>query len=304
MQLTLPGRCFWPCFLFASIPFIPFIPIDSLRKFLLFYPSRDDPEIFCKDESRWKTPLKAPHSLRDFIFVVDTIVVFFFFTYADYPIVFLDPEELHPQPWHCASCYLEATASRRESGCVQKIRASHGVVVCFFVFLSSAKDIKLENFMYARKDTDHLKLIDFGLSVMAFCWKKAPWFKTRLTPLEAKSGSPIPKWKLPVAPWATLPPRLDDVFLAKAFEFELGNAKMKAEGIWVDWDDYLAACFMLSWNPGILVVCFNEQCSCYTSGVLQVLNKTYSSKCDLRPGSMEAFEAVFNSFHMKISYLL
>ena len=99
------------------------------------------------------------------------------------------------------------------------------------VFLSSAKDIKLENFMYARKDTDHLKLIDFGLSVMAFCWKKAPWFKTRLTPLEAKSGSPIPKWKLPVAPWATLPPRLDDVFLAKAFEFELGNAKMKAEGI-------------------------------------------------------------------------
>lgn len=231
MQLTLPGRCFWPCFLFASIPFIPFIPIDSLRKFLLFYPSRDDPEIFCKDESRWKTPLKAPHSLRDFIFVVDTIVVFFFFTYADYPIVFLDPEELHPQPWHCASCYLEATASRRESGCVQKIRASHGVVVCFFVFLSSAKDIKLENFMYARKDTDHLKLIDFGLSVMAFCWKKAPWFKTRLTPLEAKSGSPIPKWKLPVAPWATLPPRLDDVFLAKAFEFELGNAKMKAEGI-------------------------------------------------------------------------
>lgn len=176
MQLTLPGRCFWPCFLFASIPFIPFIPIDSLRKFLLFYPSRDDPEIFCKDESRWKTPLKAPHSLRDFIFVVDTIVVFFFFTYADYPISFFPRNYIHSH----GIVHRVTWKQRKVVSQVASKNPGFTVVVCFFVFLSSAEDIKLENFMYARKDTDHLKLIDFGLSVMAFCWKKTPWFKTRL----------------------------------------------------------------------------------------------------------------------------
>eukprot|EP00913_Durusdinium_trenchii_P021914 g20592.t1 len=33
-----------------------------------------------------------------------------------------------------------------------------------FTRVMDREDIKLENFMYARKDTDHLKLIDFGLS--------------------------------------------------------------------------------------------------------------------------------------------
>lgn len=42
-----------------------------------------------------------------------------------------------------------------------------GCHLSFQAGCSAVQDIKLENFMYARKDTDHLKLIDFGLSDMA-----------------------------------------------------------------------------------------------------------------------------------------
>ena len=93
--------------------------------------------------------------------------------------------------------------------------------------------------MYARKDTDHLKLIDFGLSssdnllmldeffpqtvycgallgkkgyarktVWGLCW--CPFFleferesEQVGYPAEAKSGSPIPRWRPVVVPWAT-----------------------------------------------------------------------------------------------------
>ena len=264
MQLTLPGRCFWPCFLPASIPFIPFIPIDN-------FCCSTNQERICRKQMKThcvgSTLFENP-----FFFVVDYPIVVSSFSLADYPIVFFFFEELHPQPWHCASCYLEATLSRERLSLQNQVKKR-------WVF-SYTEDIKLENFMYARKDTDHLKLIDFGLSVMAiggaevkepwgfhvaefwcFCWGKVWEPNTKMEASCGTLGYIAPEACFFFWNWRV------GVFLPKLWSL---SWRFKDESwrdlSWLRWE-FSRLVLMFSWNLGILMVFFNEQCSlwCYTN---------------------------------------